>query len=456
MMGVRSGLRGVVWILGLGALGAAQPQSVVRSQDAPANLNSRLELAATQAAEGADLANLTACVWLRDETVLSKAILLDKRVDADAVERERDVLWALEPLCAIALLRMADADRLSLADLLTKHLPALEFGGAHVTVAQVLTHSSGAPNYLDLLAAKLDVRDAKDVLAWLATRPLDAEPGTCCLLSPSNALIATALVQEISGEPLATALETWVLKPAGLEATAIEVGSHDVRVREATFRVGDDETDAASLARLVGVTRIRSTLPDMGRLLRLMGSGPLLSERAREDFLKAERLEGGVEAPFAYGFARSRMDREPYVSFGGAASAGALHFAWRPDANLVIALACSSTDVSLAPIAERLARVVFDVAERVVVDLPLSAEQRAIYTGVYYMGCTRTTIEARDEALYFQSPYDGPFRLRYQGDHRFVAEHDDAIELEFRVEHDRATEFVILRHGSRTGAKRME
>jgi hypothetical protein len=72
------------------------------------------------------------------------------------------------------------------------------------------------------------------------------------------------------------------------------------------------------------------------------------------------------------------------------------------------------------------------------------------------MGCTRVTIETRDEQIFFQSPYDGPYRLRYQGEHRFISADDDEVRLEFTVESGVAQQFVLLQHGARTGAVRIK
>ena len=126
------------------------------------------------------------------------------------------------------------------------------------------------------------------------------------------------------------------------------------------------------------------------------------------------------------------LAREPQpVAWSGPAPRAeqALHVAWHPKSALVIALAGRPNNAGLAPLAEDLASVVFELPEREILDLPLTSEQRAIYAGVYYMGCTRTTIEAREEGLFFQSPYDGPYRLRYQGEHRFISADDDEVRL---------------------------
>lgn len=429
------------------------PQSA--RQEGQRDLRARLQKAFDEAKTDFDAPNLSAGVWIGDEVVLAAWFARDADAPDEALDHARSAPWTFEALSALALLRMADAGKLELSDAVTKHLPQLKFGGKTVTIAQVLTHSSGAPSYADYLETKDEVRDSAAVLSWLGERPLDAEPGSCFVYSESNALIAAAVAEKLAEAPIQKVLQEWVIDAASLQNTAVEVGERVRRPREASFSVSGAPADAASVGRLFGVVDIRTTLDDLARLMRVL-EGEFLAESSRATLLAADRLSGGIEAPYSYGLSRTRLESEPFLSLGGASRESALRVSWRPATSLVVASAAGRESVNLARINERLARVVFEIPERKVVDLPLTKEQCAVYTGVYYMGCTRTTIEVRDEQLFFQSPYDGPYRLRYQGEHRFVSEPDDEVIFEFKVDSGVASEFVLNRHGARTGAMRMK
>lgn len=440
--------------IGLCALASWTAPQATRQEGRP-DLKARLQKALDEARTEVEAPNLSAGVWLGDETVFSGWFAQDANAEREKLDHARSAPWAFESLTALALLRMADADKLELSDPIAKHLPQLKFGGKAVTVAQVLTHSSGAPSYADWVATKDVVHDAATVLSWLAERSLDAEPGSCFAYSESNALIAAALAEKLSGKPIEKVLREWVIDAAALSDTNLEMGEAGRRAREASFSIGGAPADAASIGRLFGCVDVNTTLDDLARLMRGL-EGDLFTDASRKALLGADRLPGGVEAPYSYGFSRARLEREPFLSLGGAFDGTALRVSWRPATSLVVASATRSSDANLAALNERLARIVLEIPEREIVDLPLTKEQCEIYAGSYYMGCTRTTIEARDEQLYFQSPYEGPYRLRFQGEHRFVSAEDDEVVFEFKVDGPVATEYVLIQHGSRTGAVRMK
>lgn len=439
----------------LAALTVAVTSGPKPSAAAQDDLDAHLEAELRLMLEESRPLTATASVWIGTERAFETSLTAGESTLQASIDRPRSATWALEPLCALALLRMADADRLSLSDPITKHLPALELGGATVTVEQVLTHSSGAPSFVDYVATVAEEQDAAGVLAWLGKQPLDAEAGSCFTRSESNALIACELAAVLGKKPLAAVLREWVIEPAGLEGTEIVVRAAK-SAREASQSQGQPSPRAATLAELLGVTRLTTTAADLARLFRGIETDALLDGDARTKLVRADRLPGGIEAPYAFGFARTRLDLEPYLWLGGRDDDGAIHVAWHPEHRLTVALALEGRRVDASRIAERLAGVVLEIPEREIVDLPMTAEQRAIFVGVYYMGCTRSTIEERDEQLYFQTPYQGPHRLRFQGVHRFIAADDDELRLDFTLEDGRATEFVLIHQGARTGARRME
>jgi len=440
--------------LGLCALASWTAPQAVR-QEQRADMKTRLKACFDASDAKEQLASLSASMWLGEEVVLSGWSAGESGKSREGADFARPAPWALEAFAAVALLRLVDSDKLEFNDLVSEHLPELKFGGQRVTVEQVLAHTSGAPSFVDFVATAKEPQTAESVLAWLGERPLDAAPGSCFVYSESNALIAVALATKLTEKPIQKALHEWVFEPAGMAGTLLALGDVKVRPKSAAFYAGGAPADAVAVADLIGVTGITTTLDDLAKLLRSL-NGELLSGDTRRTLLAADRLATGVETPYSWGFARSSVDRKPCFALVGVASEQALHVAWHPKSELVIALAGRPTNAGLAPLADELASVVFEIPEREILDLPLTSEQRAIYAGVYYMGCTRATIETRDEQLFFQSPYDGPFRLRYQGEHLFIAAEDDEVRFEFTVDSGVAQQFVLIQHGARSGAVRMK
>jgi CubicO group peptidase (beta-lactamase class C family) len=92
-----------------------------------------------------------------------------------------------------------------------------------VTIADLIVHTSGIPDYISLLADggvdDTDPADQADALAALREVDLDADPGEVFDYSNSNYLLLAEVVASADGRDLPTFLEDEVFGPLGMDAT---------------------------------------------------------------------------------------------------------------------------------------------------------------------------------------------------------------------------------------------
>jgi Beta-lactamase class C and other penicillin binding proteins len=147
-------------------------------------------------------------------------------------------LWGsvAKPVTATAVLALVDAGRLRLTDRVVDHLPEFRFGGpghaAEVTVRHLLDHTSGIPpvaGYLvtDCLGSGCP-RPAARLAALDDVRPL-APPGTAYAYTSANYLVLAAVVEAVTGRPLAEHLRTAVFEPAGMDGAVADAASAAAR-----------------------------------------------------------------------------------------------------------------------------------------------------------------------------------------------------------------------------------
>jgi CubicO group peptidase (beta-lactamase class C family) len=125
---------------------------------------------------------------------------------------------------AVAVLQLRDRGKLALTDTLRKFFPELPY--ANVTVWNMLTHTSGLPDYMEAMATKWDHRKIafnKDVIHFLATEkvPADFRPGEKCIYSNTAYEMLASIVEKVSGQPFGEYLREHVFKPAGMQDTRI-------------------------------------------------------------------------------------------------------------------------------------------------------------------------------------------------------------------------------------------
>jgi D-alanyl-D-alanine carboxypeptidase len=121
-------------------------------------------------------------------------------------------------LTAVAILLLAEDGKLTLDDPVGKYVPDLTRGDA-ITIRQILSHTSGYPDYApqDYMVPDWGKPISADALLgrW-AQKELEFEPGTRWQYSNTNFVIAGMIVEKVAGMPLVDFLTARVFKPLGM------------------------------------------------------------------------------------------------------------------------------------------------------------------------------------------------------------------------------------------------
>ena len=234
---------------------------------------------------------------------------------------------------ATAVMLLVRDGKLRYEDALTDLVPSFPAYGMGITIRHLLTHTSGLPDYEDLMAAAEQGRPP----IWSAVRQIHDDevlallrgakqgrfaPGTSWAYSNSGYVLLGLIVARVSGKPFGAFLHERVFAPLRMERTlAYERGRNEVasralgHTREAdAFR----QTDQSSTSATLGDGGVYSTLRDLARWDEALHAGTLLSPGAMKPALAPVTLaDGSVPrwpagppggdnlspgAPVAYGF----------------------------------------------------------------------------------------------------------------------------------------------------------
>ncbi len=428
----------------------ADPAPILESDDGWEAAVARL----CEEAVASGVPGLSVAVSLHGELVLARGFgHTDSGRNADE-ETTYPVGFLAEPLVATALLALVDEERLALEDPIVEYLPAMTFDGAEVRVEHLLAHTSGIPDFSAFADARGSAADLEAVLEFLRDAPLDTEPGSCFAFSNSNTLLATLLLEKVAGEPARRYLRREVLDVLAMDGTGpseevlgAEELSHEVAGRLVTRR---------GLPGRFSWERLGSNVADLLRFQRGCAE-ELLSPAAHERLCGDTRLDDGIHTGRGFGVDRTELHEIAGCSFGGAHGDARVRVAWYPEAGLAIAIAASSGDAPVEHLESGVARAVLGLEEPGVHDHGLDEAVRARYLGGYYVGCSRYLVRETGERLEVVPPDGPPFRLRYQGRHRFVDLDDAGVRLEFTVSEDGTSlGFVLDVRGVRVEATRLE
>ncbi|HUI83655.1 MAG TPA: serine hydrolase domain-containing protein [Candidatus Binatia bacterium] len=123
---------------------------------------------------------------------------------------------------AAAVLLLAEEGKLSLDDPVSKYISGLTRGN-EVNIRELLSHTSGYQDFWPqdyVPPLMLQPTGAEQIMDRWARKPLDFDPGTKWQYSNTNYVIAGAIVEKVSGEPLLQLLGQRVFAPLGMKSVA--------------------------------------------------------------------------------------------------------------------------------------------------------------------------------------------------------------------------------------------
>ncbi|MFE4293118.1 serine hydrolase domain-containing protein [Streptomyces sp. NPDC056647] len=139
---------------------------------------------------------------------------------------------------AVVVLQLVGEGKISLDATVDTYLPGLVRGegidGRRISVRQLLQHTSGLPEYEDLVVdGILQHRyfEPRELLDIAFQRKADFSPGTKWAYSNTNYVVAGLIVQKVTGRPLAEEVDRRVIKRIGLRHTYFPAPG-DMTIRE--------------------------------------------------------------------------------------------------------------------------------------------------------------------------------------------------------------------------------
>jgi CubicO group peptidase (beta-lactamase class C family) len=172
---------------------------------------------------------------------------------------------------AAAILILAQEQRLSLDDPISRWLPALPPADAAITIRELITHTSGIIDYEELIAPGTTAQlHDKDVLRLLAATDRSYfSPGSAYRYSDSGYALLALIVARVSGGDFATFLRQRIFLPLQMRNTfAYEQGISSVPHRAYGYSLKQGawvRTDQSLTSAVLGDGGVYSSVEDLAR-----------------------------------------------------------------------------------------------------------------------------------------------------------------------------------------------
>jgi D-alanyl-D-alanine carboxypeptidase len=203
---------------------------------------------------------------------------------------------------ATIVLQLAEEGKLRLEDPIERYLPGVVPGGRHITIRELLAHSSGLANYTDYTdwLAQVDrstsIRPI-DVLRFAASQPPVAPPNSGYQYSNSDYIALGLIIERVTGRSFAQELEQRILQPLGLRNTEL-----------ATTRTPADLQDQGMNPNLSWAAGgIVSDAPDLARFFSALLTARLVSHGSLAQMQQTIALGDGLNVADGLGISATRV-----------------------------------------------------------------------------------------------------------------------------------------------------
>jgi D-alanyl-D-alanine carboxypeptidase len=254
---------------------------------------------------------------------------------------------------AAAVMQLVEEGKLSLDDTLAKYMPAFPRADA-ITIRNLLQHTTGivdfeySGNWPKTMGLE---RTTDEIIATFRDLPPLFAPGQQWSYSSSNYVLLGAILEQVTGEPLATLMQTRVFDRAGLSQTRF-CDSYELIPNRARGYVktksGWAPAPWSHLAQFALAGGICSTAHDLLRWQHALEEGKVVSAASYVQMSTPGTLADGQPIHYGFGLSQLRLGNHRRVMHsGGVSGFGAIleHF---PDDKLRIITLANDRSVDVA------------------------------------------------------------------------------------------------------------
>jgi CubicO group peptidase (beta-lactamase class C family) len=361
---------------------------------------------------------------------------------------------------AMAILILQEQGKLSVDDLVSKHIEGCPEAWKDVTIHHLLTHTSGIPSFTSLpgypTSMPLPSSPAK-TLDRVRDMPLEFAPGEKFVYSNSGYVLLGQIIEKVSGKPYEKFLPEVIFEPLGMKDTGYDFPAPIIPHRAAGYRrIGDQFANAAYLDMTIphAAGALYSTVEDLHRWSVALDEEKLISSAAYE------KMYTPAKGSYAYGWIVDEQFGRKRIGHGGGINGFSTYIGRFPEEKVCVVVLSNMEGTASGNVARGLAAIA--LGEKY--DLPRERKFIAVdgkvlesLVGEYELRPGFVLTISRDgEKLIGQATGQGQTELRSESETQFYVKEASA-EITFVKDDDGKVTKLILRQGGReTEGKRVK
>jgi len=362
---------------------------------------------------------------------------------------------------ATLVLLLQQDGKLHVEDPVSKYLPDAPKSWEKITLANLLGHTSGIPNFTsdkEFGKWSASTHTPQEEIAFFRDKPLDFEPGTKFSYSNSNYEVLGVVIEKVSSQKYGDLLHDRIFQPLGMQDTGLDTDQLILPKRAQGYSPGKGglvNARSASMSVPWAAGSMYSTTGDLLRWEHALFGGKILNDAS----LKAMTTPG--KGDYGFGVGVTQHDGVKVVSHNGGIEGFNTYLTYVPDRKIAVVVLSNVNGSAPETMGGQLLDVVMGkplvlASERKAV--PIAKQDLEKFTGVYDLAPTfALTIAINGDSLTAQGTNQSALPMMYQGvpdgHPRFFLPQVNA-EVEFVPDATGAITSLVLHQGGDHPAKK--
>lgn len=331
---------------------------------------------------------------------------------------------------AMGIMLLKKQGKLSYDDSLRKFIPELPYH--NITVRQLLQHTSGLPDYIDLFLNNWDVKKIatnNDIVVLMAKHKpaIRFLPEEKWEYSNTGYALLASIIEKASGMDYGKYLEKYIFKPLNMERSLVfrrryekkEIDNYAygyvMNSSSKKFSLPDSLPQTAamvySLDGIVGDGTVNSTTGDLLKWDRTLYSEKLINKEMRAEAFSPARLKDGKTYDYGFGWALGRIDTiGKIVSHSGGWPGYATYIERHLESDKTIIILRNHE--TAGPPLKKIRNILYGLKEEMKKEVTIDADKLKQYTGEYELSPGFTiTFSIESNKLFAQATGQNKFEV---------------------------------------------
>lgn len=362
---------------------------------------------------------------------------------------------------AVAILQLVEQGKISLADSLQKFIPDFPLKGYTITIENLLTHTSGIRDYMQIDYANLYMErwdfKPKQLIDSFKNYALEFDPGTKFSYSNSGYYLLGYIIQKVSGLSYQSYIQDNLLKPLGLTHTYFDSSGiiipnrvNGYRKDEGVFKNADYWSPTIEYA----AGGLISNVDDLFKWHKGLYSYQILKKKTLQKAFVPYQLKNGILTGYGYGWFLKTSNGIKSIEHEGGIPGFKSNVIYFPAEDIFIAALYNCGTVPVDDLSNTISSIA--IGKPLQTDIKIDTKILDEYAGVYKLtiDTNRTiTMLKENNQLIAQISETEKIPILFQSETRFQFKNLLDASCEFIKENGKVTKFNVSQNGHFTWLK---